>query len=57
MRAGEWRPAVLGGSAGVSSDILAGRDADCAWEDVFVGGELRGRVGFHEEMERIERVV
>lgn len=48
---------MLGGSAGVSSDILAGRDADCAWEDVFVGGELRGRVGFHEEMERIERVV
>lgn len=36
-REGEWRPAVLGGSAAVSSDILAGRDAEISWEDVYTG--------------------
>lgn len=35
--AGEWRPAALGGSAGVSSDVLAGRDCEVGWEDVFKG--------------------
>ena len=36
-REGEWRPAVLGASAGISGDVLAGRDAEVAWEDVFKG--------------------
>ena len=35
--AGEWRPAVLGGSSGVHKDILEGRDCEIGWEDVFVG--------------------
>jgi len=35
--AGEWRPQVLGGASGVHSDILAGRDCEIGWEDVFVG--------------------
>ena len=34
---GEWKPLVLGGSAGVHSDILNGRDCEVAWEDVFKG--------------------
>ena len=34
---GEWRPSVLGGSAGVHSDILAGRDGEIGWDDVFAG--------------------
>ncbi len=37
MRAGEWRPAALGGSATVSSDVLAGRDTEITWEDVYSG--------------------
>ncbi|KAF2813492.1 UMP1-domain-containing protein [Mytilinidion resinicola] len=49
--AGEWRPAVLGGASGVHSDILAGRDAEIGWEDVFVGNELREVPDFHSEME------
>lgn len=36
-REGEWRPAALGGSSAVSSDILAGRDAEISWEDVYTG--------------------
>ena len=36
-REGEWRPACLGGSAGVWGDVLAGRDADFTWEDVYKG--------------------
>ena len=36
-REGEWRPSVLGGSAGVSGDVLAGRDTEIGWEDVFAG--------------------
>lgn len=36
-RAGEWRPAALGRSAAVSSDILAGRDTEITWEDVYAG--------------------
>jgi len=52
VREGDWRPMVLGGTSGVHEDILNGRDADCAWEDVFKGDELRGVVGFHDEVER-----
>jgi proteasome maturation factor UMP1 len=39
VRTNEWRPVVLGGSgkAGVHSDVLAGRDWECGWEDVFGG--------------------
>ena len=37
-REGEWRAAALGGSAGVSGDVLEGRDERVEWEDVF-GGE------------------
>lgn len=57
-REGEWRPSVLGPSAGVSGDVLAGRDVECSWEDVFVGagGEEGGEggrgEGVHGEMER-----
>ena len=42
--AGEWRPAVLGGSSGVHKDILEGRDCEIGWEDVYVGksSEIRG---------------
>ncbi|MCJ1486310.1 hypothetical protein MMC06_006487, partial [Schaereria dolodes] len=50
-REGEWRPSVLGKSAGVSGDILAGRDMEVGWEDVFVGDETREGVDFHSEME------
>ncbi|KAF1956186.1 proteasome maturation factor UMP1 [Byssothecium circinans] len=49
--AGEWRPAVLGGSSGVHKDILEGRDCEIGWEDVFVGNELREVPNFHTEME------
>lgn len=37
VREGEWKPAVLGGTAGVHRDILEGRDCEIGWEDVFVG--------------------
>ncbi|MCJ1257804.1 hypothetical protein MMC24_005630 [Lignoscripta atroalba] len=50
-REGEWRPSVLGGSAGVSGDVLAGRDTEIGWEDVFAGDETREGVDFHTEME------
>lgn len=36
-RAGEWRPSALGPSAGVSGDVLAGRDGEISWEDVYPG--------------------
>lgn len=57
-REGEWRPAVLGGSArgGVHEDILRGRDSEICWEDVFVGDETRTVPGFHEELERKVRM-
>ncbi len=37
--AGEWRPACLGGGLGegVHCDVLRGREAECGWEDVFLG--------------------
>ncbi|KAI0131955.1 proteasome maturation factor [Xylariales sp. AK1849] len=50
---GEWRPVALGGGVpSVSEDILRGREAVIEWEDVFTGGEQKGVVGVHEEMER-----
>ncbi|KAF1943230.1 UMP1-domain-containing protein [Clathrospora elynae] len=49
--AGEWRPAALGGSSGVHSAILQGRDCEIGWEDVFTGNELREVPDFHTEME------
>ena len=59
VRAGEWRPMCLGGSGvgwgfgggGVHADILAGRDMEIGWEDVFTGEEMREEMDFHSEME------
>lgn len=54
VRAGEWRPAQLGGAAGLHGDILEGRDEIIEWEDVFTGGLESGlgrEVDFHSEME------
>ncbi|MCJ1417758.1 hypothetical protein MMC32_004103 [Xylographa parallela] len=51
-REGEWRAAALGGSAGVSGDVLEGRDERVEWEDVFGGDETREAVDFHSEMEQ-----
>ncbi|KAF2447768.1 proteasome maturation factor UMP1 [Karstenula rhodostoma CBS 690.94] len=51
VREGEWKPAVLGGTAGVHRDILEGRDCEVGWEDVFTGSELREVPDFHTEME------
>jgi proteasome maturation protein len=49
---GEWRPMGMGGGAGLHADILAGRDWELDWEDVFTGDEVFGReVDFHTEME------
>jgi proteasome maturation protein len=49
---GEWRPAMLGGGTPVHSDILQGKDWECAWEDVFdAGEEFREVPDFHAEME------
>ena len=57
-RAGEWRPAVLGGGLekGVHEDILRGMECDVQWEDVFKGEEGRSVLGFHEEVEGIARM-
>jgi proteasome maturation protein len=56
-RDGEWRPLVLGGARpSVHEDVLAGREASCAWEDVFDGAEMRGVKGFHEELEQKVRM-
>lgn len=44
-REGEWRPQALGGSAGVHGEILAGRDAEVAWEDVYRGMLLFPKLG------------
>lgn len=38
--AGEWRPAALGGASSVHGDILAGRDTEIGWEDVYKGESL-----------------
>ncbi|KAI9736463.1 MAG: 20S proteasome maturation factor [Claussenomyces sp. TS43310] len=60
VREGEWRPLALGAAAaarpGLHEDILTGRDATCAWEDIFVGDELRASLGVQEEMERKVRM-
>ena len=50
-REGEWRPSVLGGSAGVHGDVLAGRDERVEWEDIFREDGARGGGDFHAEME------
>jgi len=50
-REAEWRPQVLGGSAGVGEDILSGRDTEVGWEDVYRGDETREGLGMHEEMD------
>lgn len=46
-REGEWRPMALGGSAGVSGDILVGRDAEITWEDVYTGMFLSLSLSVH----------
>ncbi|KAL9614998.1 MAG: hypothetical protein Q9167_000529 [Letrouitia subvulpina] len=52
VRDGEQqRPRALGPSASVSGDILAGRDLEVGWEDVFKGDETRDGPDFHTEME------
>ncbi|KAK3638655.1 hypothetical protein LTR56_012961 [Elasticomyces elasticus] len=53
VQAGEWRPMSLGFGEGASvhADILAGRDTELDWEDVYTGGEMRETVDFHVEME------
>ena len=66
-RAGEARPALLGPSAALSSDVLAGRDTEVGWQDVFkgmlgwpaagrlltcVGDETRDVPDFHTEMQQ-----
>jgi proteasome maturation protein len=60
VEAGEWTPMAartgLGNAGGVSADILAGRDAEIGWEDVFSGRELRGERDFHSEVEGRERM-
>jgi proteasome maturation protein len=58
VREGNWKPMCLGGGDRVHEDVLEGRDAEVAWEDVFrtkeelgVGeGEGMG-LGLHAEME------
>ena len=58
-REGEWRAAALGGSAGVSGDVLEGRDERVEWEDVFggewcflLGGCVTDSVGHVQNRER-----
>lgn len=55
VAAGEWTPAAAMTGTGpancVAGDILAGRDAEIGWEDVFAGRELRELPDFHTEME------
>ena len=55
---GSWKPAVLGGGLekGVHEEILRGTLESVQWEDVFKGEEMRGVVGFHEEVERKVRM-
>lgn len=56
-RAGEWRPHVLGGSAGVAGDVLEARDCVLDWDDVFCAeheravAELEARAGLLGEIE------
>ena len=38
VRGAEWRPACLGGSAGVGVDVLRGAEwGELGWEDVYTG--------------------
>ena len=48
---GEWRPRMLGGSAGAGGDVLRGRDTELTWDEVYRGDETREGMGFHDEME------
>ncbi|KAI9873890.1 MAG: hypothetical protein M1830_010416 [Pleopsidium flavum] len=50
-REGEWRPQALGGTSAVHGEILAGRDMEVSWEDVYRGDDLRDTAEFHTEME------
>lgn len=61
VREGEWKPAVLGGTAGVHRDILEGRDCEIGWEDVFTGKSKlsvgrTGRKGVRRDRTEISRV-
>jgi len=62
VRGGEWRPGCLnaarGGAGSIHEDILSGRDAEIAWEDVFgTKEEVEERdVSVHGEIERRERM-
>ena len=47
----EWRPACMGAGGNVHADVLAGREAEIDWEDVYQGQEMRDEVPFHGEME------
>ena len=41
VASGEWRPACLGGSAGVGMDVLKGADmGELGWEDIFTGIDI-----------------
>jgi len=52
VKIGEWQPAALGGSSSSTSDVLAGRDTEITWEDVYKAGEeFRELPDFHTEME------
>lgn len=57
-REGEWVPSCVGGSARTGEEILAGRDTEIAWEDIYKGeegvrdgdiqAEIEGRIGLGE---------
>ncbi|KAK5117273.1 hypothetical protein LTR62_005890 [Meristemomyces frigidus] len=55
VQAGEWVPGCLAGGrgGGLHADILAGRDCELDWEDVFDGSVMRNEVDFHAEMEGV----
>lgn len=38
-REGEWVPSCLGGSAKAGEEILAGRDTEISWEDIYTAEE------------------
>ncbi|KAF2667918.1 hypothetical protein BT63DRAFT_426767 [Microthyrium microscopicum] len=61
VRAGSWRPAVLGrlpgGGQSVHEDILMGKETEVAWEDVFgAGEEMRERPSLFSEMVKGARI-
>lgn len=61
-KAGDWRPACLGGAGrssgtnGVHADILSGRDTEIEWEDIYVGDDMAPEVNFHAEVEARTRM-